>query len=239
MQTLEDLILADHPLWLMLWATGYFLTIYGVLAGAASGLAAWFGRPIERRARRAGQIADEIRYSLRSILIFGGGMAVPWGMFHVGLANISFASSPLRLGGDLVLLVLWNELHFYAMHRLLHQRFPKAHVLHHRSLTSSAFASYSMSVTEAVLLGSVMPMAMPFHDFSALALLLLPVWSLLINSLAHSNCNLFPKARDGSLLAFVRHHQCHHSYYHGNYAFLFPVVDRWFATGSSSQKGHA
>lgn len=236
MAVLESLLHADTPFGLMLWSTAYFLAIYCIFAGGSWLLALGLKRPIEQRLRRPGQLRVEVLASLRSIILFGVGMALPWALVRSGLASVDFSASPLRVAVDFLILVLWNDLHFYAMHRLLHERLPKAHVWHHRSVTASPFASYSMSLTEAALLGSVMPLIMPFHDFSAAALLALPVWSLFINSLAHSNCDLFPQAGDDGLLAFVRHHQRHHSSYHGNYAFLFPVLDRWMGTTSQRAK---
>jgi sterol desaturase/sphingolipid hydroxylase (fatty acid hydroxylase superfamily) len=240
MPILESLLHDENPLGLMFWSTAYFLAIFCLFTGFAWLLAKGLHRPIERRAYRPGQLRGELLASLRSILLFGFGMALPWALVRLDVVHVEFSPSPLRIVVEFVILVLWNDLHFYAMHRLLHERLPKAHVWHHRSVTASPFASYSMSLTEAVLLGSVMPLAMLFHDFSALALLALPVWSLFINSLAHSNCDLFPRAGDNGLLAFVRHHQRHHSSYHGNYAFLFPVLDRWLGTMSPrAQRGKA
>jgi Delta7-sterol 5-desaturase len=90
-----------------------------------------------------------------------------------------------------------------------------------------------MSITEALLLGSVMPLAMLVHDFSLLPLVLLPIWSICINALAHSNCNKFDGASEHSLLSLVRHHQSHHSRYSGNFSFLFIQLDRWFGTARS------
>jgi sterol desaturase/sphingolipid hydroxylase (fatty acid hydroxylase superfamily) len=116
------------------------------------------------------------------------------------------------------------------MHRLMHSQFKKIHAPHHLSISATPFTAYSMSPWEAILLGSVMPIAMLFHNFSLFSLALLPIWSIAINTLAHANSNIFPSASEHSLLGVIKHHQSHHSKYHGNYSFFFTQLDRWFNT---------
>lgn len=232
MMTVMMLITSTNPLPLLAWATGYFLLIYGTFAGLAWTLARIVDRPLETRAVDGSQIRTELLNSLRSIVLFGAGMLVPWSMIQTGLTTIDGDAGVTGIIAECLMLVLWNDLHFYAMHRLLHEKLKKAHVAHHRSVAATPFASYSMSATEAMLLGSVMPIAMLVHVFSIEALLFLPVRSIFINTLSHSNCNLFPWASEHSLLGFVRHHQTHHSRYHSNYGFFFGHLDRWLGTVS-------
>ncbi|MGB4812591.1 MAG: sterol desaturase family protein [Methylophilaceae bacterium] len=199
----------------------------------ALGIAKVVNRPISLKPLHANQIRKEIIQSLRAILIFGVGMLLPWLMLKKGFTSIIVEANVAVIFAEGLALIIWNDIHFYGMHRLLHRRFKKAHGIHHQSIASTPFSAYSMSITEAVLLGSVMPLAMLFHHFSLQALLFLPVWSIFINTLAHSNCNLFPKASANSLLGFIKHHQDHHSYYQGNYSFFFPQLDRWLGTSRS------
>lgn len=229
------LIISTDPLPLLAWATGYFLLIYGMFAGLAWTLAKIVNRPLETRAVDSSQMHTELLNSIRSIVLFGAGMLVPWSMIQIGLTAIDDDAGVARIIVECLALVLWNDLHFYAMHRLLHEKLKKSHLPHHRSIAATPFASYSMSATEALLLGSVMPIAMLVHSFSVEALLFLPGWSIFINTLSHSNCDLFPWANEHSLLGFIRHHQTHHSRYHGNYSFFFGHLDRWLGTSSHPQ----
>ncbi len=215
---------------LLLWAIVYFLLIYLLSARLVYLLTKFIHRPIEKRPVSATQIRTEFLQSLRSILLFGIGMIVPWLMLRHGISQLKLETSTMLILLELVVLVLWNDIHFYAVHRLLHSKLKWAHITHHKSVTSTPFAAYSMSMTEATLLGSVMPLAMLVHDFSLIPLVLLPIWSISINAIAHSNCNLFSNASEHSLLSLVRHHQSHHSSYHGNYSFFFNQLDRWFGT---------
>lgn len=233
MQSLMSLINANNPLPLMLWATAYFLLIYTTSASLVWMLAKWVNRPIETRIARPKQVRTEWLNSIRSIVLFGFGIVIPWWLIQLNIISIDAQPSLIKIILDCIVLILWNDLHFYAVHRLLHTKIPyvnlkQAHVAHHKSVTATPFTAYSMSATEALLLGSVMPTAMLIHDFSLLALILLPIWSISINTVAHSNCDLFPHASERSLLGLIRHHQNHHSRYHGNYSFLFTQLDRWF-----------
>jgi Delta7-sterol 5-desaturase len=233
MNRIDQLIAYPNPLPLLLWATLYFLTIYLLAAGIVYWLAKRINRPIEIKLVSAAQIVTELAQSLRSILLFGIGMIVPWLMVRYGISQVNLEASAMLMVLEFAVLVLWNDVHFYAVHLLLHSKLKSAHLTHHKSVTATPFTAYSMSITEALLLGSVMPLAMLAHDFSLLPLVLLPIWSIGINALAHSNCNLFDSASEHSLFSLVRHHQSHHSRYSGNFSFLFTQLDRWFGTARS------
>ena len=231
---LRTLIENSNPLPLMAWATGYFLLLYLGFGSAVALLARALQRPLAGEPIKPAQYTRELANSARSIALFGSGIVVPWGLVQLGAAGITYDASVSRIAAEVLMLVIWNDLHFYGMHRLLHTRlFKPAHATHHKSIVASPYAAYSMSTAEALLLGSVMPMAMLVHDFSVESLLLLPAWSITINTLAHSNCDLFPWAKNGSILHFVRRHQTHHSRYHCNFGFFFSQLDRWFGTASS------
>jgi sterol desaturase/sphingolipid hydroxylase (fatty acid hydroxylase superfamily) len=227
---LESILFSASPLQLVIWATIYFLVIYLIFASLTWCLAKLINRPIEKRKPSSAQVYKEIFNSLRSILIFGIGILIPWGMVKYNIAPLTNKLSVISIVIEMLILIMWNDVHFYAVHRLLHSKLKKSHVTHHRSISTTPFAAYSMSSWEAVLLGSVMPIAMLFYRFSIVSLVFLPIWSIAINTLAHSNCNLFPNASEHSLFNLTKHHQNHHSNYHGNYSFFFNQLDRWFKT---------
>ncbi len=230
-----NLLHANNVVPLIMAASAYFLLIYLLFSFLATLIAIQVKRPISTIPFASSQVRTEILRSIRSIMLFGAGMILPWAMLKFGFARISIDANLLTIILECVLLVLWNDLHFYGMHRLMHYQFRRAHGVHHQSIVSTPFASYSMSVTEALILGSVLPLAMLLHSFSLQALLFLPVWSILINALAHSNCDLFINSSANTLLGFIKHHQNHHSYYQGNYSFFFPQFDRWFGTEQTAK----
>lgn len=228
------LLNSNDYLTIIMVATLYFSVIYFVFTSFSYWLARAIKQPISHKPVSKHQIRTEVTQSLRSIAIFSAGILVPWGMIKTGLAGITLETSTMRIISDCIMLIIWNDLHFYIIHRVLHAKFKKAHGVHHQSVTSTSFAAYSISITEALLLGSVMPLAMLVYTFSLEALLLLPIWSIFINTLSHSNCDLFPKANPYSLLGFIKHHQHHHSHYSGNYSFFFGQLDIWLGTAQIS-----
>ena len=240
MHHLISLANSDNPLPLLLYAMAFFFLIYCTFAGMVFLFAKQVNRPIEKRLVTSRQLATELVNSMRSIILFGIGMIVPWLLIQNGYATIIAKVSNMQILLECVALILWNDLHFYIVHRLLHTQFNKpqfkwlnlkpAHITHHKSISATPFAAYSMSITEALLLGSVMPIAMLVWDFSAFSLLFLPVWSIAINALAHSNCDFFPHAAQRSCFGLVKHHQSHHSHYHGNYSFFFWQLDAYLGT---------
>ncbi|MBC7756743.1 MAG: sterol desaturase family protein [Bdellovibrio sp.] len=230
MNQISLLAYADNTLPFLAWAVCFFLSIYLLAASLVFVLAKTLNRPIETRPVSANQIFTEVVQSLRSILLFGVGMMVPWLMLRYNISQIKIEASAVTIALEFMVLVLWNDVHFYAVHRLLHSKLKWAHLAHHKSVTATPFTAYSMGIIEALLLGSVMPLAMLVHHFSLISLALLPIWSIGINALAHSNCNLFSSVSEHSILSLVRHHQSHHSRYSGNFSFLFNQLDRWFGT---------
>ena len=161
----------------------------------------------------------------------GVGAVLPWAFLHWGWASLAQDPGALQIAVEVVVLLVWNDIHFYANHRLLHTKaLRRFHQQHHRSLVTTPFATYSFHPLEAALLGNVILLPMLLHDFSFAALLSLPVCSLLLNNLGHSNYDYAPGVGHHHWLAASRRHHLHHACYHGNYGFLFNFMDGWFGT---------
>jgi lathosterol oxidase len=219
------------------WGLAFFTSIYLVLCGGNWWLtrhllpALGVGRRIDSKPLRDGQIRHELSLSALSILIFGIGTILPWGLLRLGWAQLAADPGPLRIALEMLVLLLWNDIHFYANHRLLHTRWLRRfHAQHHRSLVTTPFSTYSFHPLEAALLGNVILLPMLLHDFSFAALLSLPVMSLLLNNLGHSNYDFAPSAGHDHWLSASRRHHLHHTRHHGNYGFLFNFMDGGFGT---------
>jgi Delta7-sterol 5-desaturase len=213
-----------------------FLSIYFGIGALSEFLVTRFlprrarGRVLSSRELGAGQRGREIKSSLLSIALFGGfGVLTLFG-WRVGLWSVGRASPLVVL--ELLALVLWNELHFYAIHRLLHVQplYRWVHRHHHRSIRPTSWSTFAMHPLEALLLGSVMVLVMPFHEFSWPTLLLFPTVSLLLNNIGHMNYDALPEASDWHPLSGSRRHERHHQAVHGNYGFMLPLLDRLFGT---------
>ena len=221
----------------VLWGLSYFAALYIVLCGGTWLLtrhllpALGVGHAIECSRLPAGQIRREIGGSAVSIVVFGVGSVIPWWFLHAGWAGLASHPGVLRVVLEAAVLLLWNDVHFYLNHRLLHTRaLRRYHQQHHRSRITTPFATYSFHPLEAAMLGNVILLPMLVHDFSFAALLSLPFLSLLLNNLGHSNYDFRPHADADSWWAASRRHHLHHACYHGNYGFLFNFMDRWCGT---------
>lgn len=189
------------------------------------------GRRLDTRPLGPGQLRRELSLSASSVLIFGLGLIVPWGLLQLGWARLASQPGAVRVALEFALLLVWNELHFYACHRLLHTRpLRRFHAHHHRSIVTTPWSTYSFHPVEALLLGSVPLLPMLVHDFSFAALAALPVLSIALNSIGHSNYSFIPAGSTAVTRSPSYRHHRHHVSYHGNYGFLLSVFDRWFGT---------
>lgn len=215
------------------FASLYFLGVVGIwiLARLPLPLRLRGGR-LDQRPLRPGQLGREIWSSALTIVIFGIGLLAPWWLLHNGWARLAVAPGPAQVAAEVLVLLAWNEIHFYACHRLLHsQPLRRFHLSHHRSVVTTPWSTYSFHPVEALLLGSVMLPPMLVHDFSATSLALLTLGSIAINALGHSNIDFLPDAgRPRWWTGSARRHHLHHACYRGNYGFMMPWLDRWLGT---------
>jgi len=201
------------------WLTCFLLPALGI------------GRRLDARLLPRGQLRREFGASSLSILVFGTGLAVPWAMLQLGWARLAADPPVWRTLIEIGVLFLWNELHFYVNHRLLHTPWLRRfHGAHHRSHIATPFSTYAFHPVEAVMLGSVPLIPMLLHDFSFAALACLPILSIALNNLGHSNYEASRVAPARGWLGASRRHHLHHACYQGNYGFLLDVFDRWSGT---------
>jgi sterol desaturase/sphingolipid hydroxylase (fatty acid hydroxylase superfamily) len=218
-----------------LGGVAYFAAIYIAAALIAGGVRAALlssgrGRVLDPRAAPPGQVAREQRQSAVSILIFGVGLLLPWAMVVHGWADVHSTNPPLRVLLELLALLIWNDIHFYAVHRTLHhpQLLRHVHAEHHQSVVTTPWSTYAFHPVEALLLGSVLLPPMLVWSFTPLALALLPILSLTYNVIGHGNVRALP--RRWQWLSNAHDHHLHHACHRGNYGFLFTFMDRLFGT---------
>lgn len=200
----------------------WFTLIYGLIAGGA------FLFALDRLPElRRGQLRGELLLSAASILVFALQAVLLVWLLRRGLIHIGWQRSPWHLLWELPLLYLWNEVHFFAVHRLLHWRplYRAVHVWHHRSVVTTPFSAYSFHPVESFLLGAVMPLALLAHAFSPWALLGLTVISLLLNVSGHLPHERL-KPRFAFAGAHARFHNRHHREFKVHYGFSLPFADR-------------
>ena len=182
---------------------------------------------------RAGQQHKEVWQSMRSIFIFSlQGIAIQQGLVH-GWFKISYEFN-WWVVIQVIVLFLWNEIHFYGVHYLLHTRFMIKHVhwVHHHSKEPTVYSTFSFHWIEAFLLGTVIIFPLLIYPFQAAAIISLPIFSLIINLLGHCNYDLFSENNSGHVLKFSYRHSMHHKEGKGNLGFLLPWLDILFKTAS-------
>ncbi len=182
-------------------------------------------------AEKQGQRRKEILNSLSSILVFSLQAIAFQYLFAKGIFKVAF-DQPWACIWEIPLLFLWNELHFYAMHWLLHRRWLLRHVhrVHHWSVEPSAYSIYSFHWFEAFLLGTVIFFPLFFHNFQAYSLLSLPLLSVIVNLLGHCNHELSEAHNPAAFSKYTFRHSMHHKYGKGNFGFMFPWLDQLFGT---------
>lgn len=227
---METFFAALSPPEAFLYAVLMFVVLYGAICGAFYLYHEYLRRTepsrlIEPRPSTPAQRNKELLASFRSILVFGGVAVLNvWGVQH-GWFGLRFEFEWPRFLAESLALFVWNEVHFFLMHRLLHLAplYARFHLEHHRSLVTTPFSSFSFHLVEAILLGTVMPLAMLVHAFSIWSLLTLPVMSLLLNAAGHSNIRF-------AFFRFSERHADHHRLYTKNYGFFLPWMDRLLGT---------
>ncbi len=194
-------------------------------------------RRYQEKEFRSNQIQTEIRRSMVSILMFGLLSFALFEGLRSGFLKIKFEFSWPFFIAESFCLFLWNEIYFYGAHRLFHRKeLYRYHAHHHYSHIPSPFSAYSFHWSEGLLLGAVMPVIMCFYDFQILSLLTLPLMSIAMNVLGHSNVDFFPNKTMDHLLSFSKRHSQHHKMPHSYFGFFLPHFDRWLNTDKAERE---
>lgn len=234
----------------------FFVSFLTAFVGQSAGYFAvvgffWFvfwrwGHARFREARTApkrepfdGQIAYEVRHTLVTLLTgTGNAMAISalYAGGHTRLVADASGYSAASLVGIVLSTIAFNDLWFYASHRLLHHKrlFKYVHAVHHRSIVVTPFSSYSFHFVESAILGGwVLPMAM-LVPFPLPVLGALQGIGLANNVMAHLGYELLPRwwVRVPGLrwTNSATFHSMHHTEFRGNYGLFTRLWDRLFGT---------
>lgn len=176
------------------------------------------------------QLRFEIIHSFMSIAVFGIYGALIVLCYRNEVVHISFNNDYMVLVG-LIILAIWNEVHFYFCHRLMHTKlFLKIHQTHHKSHVVTPFSTYSFHPIESLIFGSVMILPMLLIDFEALALLIFPIYHLFFNTLGHSNVKLKKHHSGVKNIEISTQHNNHHTTYNSNFGFVTRIMDQIVGT---------
>jgi Delta7-sterol 5-desaturase len=234
-QTMDELkfnFVYTYPHWLLwLLVTFYFDLLYFGLGLLFQSVCKWLVKkgllniiiptPITSK-----QIKYEIKNSLVSIAIFGFSTIPIIYLIRGGYTTL-LIDTPLNIIIGLVILTVWNEIHFFVIHRIMHLPFfmQKVHYKHHASHIPTVYSVYSFHWFEALLLSTVPVSILWFANFPALAFALYPVVSLLLNFAGHCNYR-FGNGHKSEWVSIASRHNAHHSKGKKNYGFASFIPDK-------------
>lgn len=235
METLFDNLLYQYSyLALFGLSAAYFFLLYFVVGSLFLQVCKTLAQrkilhKIESREISRRQLTFEIKHSIQSILIFGLS-AIPI-IYLVRIDVIQLLPNTfINVLMGLAILTLWNEVHFYVVHRIMHLKFLMKHVhyIHHKSTVPTVYAVYSFHWVEATLLSTIPLTIVPFIPFSIVAVFIYPLVSILLNFAGHCNFR-FGDGKGISWRLFGTAHNEHHSKGRKNYGFALNFLDKLFS----------
>lgn len=234
LHTLSEFMLYEsHYGWIFGIVVFYFILIYGLIGQLFITCCHFLERknllqkitltPVSKK-----QIQQEIIYSLQSICIFGLLSVLLIYLIRIDYIQLLPNTIPQILWG-LLLLNVWNEIHFFVIHKTMHLPFFMKHVhqIHHKSYIPTIYSVYRFHWFEALLLGTLPLTIAPFISFSPLVFALYPICSLLINFAGHCNYR-FGDGTGASWKLLSSNHHSHHNKAKKNFGFAINLFDKIF-----------
>jgi len=196
---------------------------------------------LNTRPRRPQQQKREIAYSLLTSIIFsllGAGMMIAWQKGWTKVYTRWDDYPILWLPLSLLLFLLLHESYYYWLHRWMHrpQIYRWVHKVHHDSIATSAWTSFSFHPTESLLQSVVLLVllfVLPFHYVVIALVLVIMAITSVVN---HLNTEIYPQAFYenwfGKWWIGATHHSLHHAQFRYNYGLFFTFWDKWMKTES-------
>jgi ring-1,2-phenylacetyl-CoA epoxidase subunit PaaE len=193
------------------------------------------------------QLLRELKNSLLTIIVF---TAIDLFVFQDSMKTMETAtfkvySNFTEHGGIpyfifiTFLLFVVEDTYFYWMHKTVHspKLYKYIHKVHHESIDTTPFTSYSFHPIEAALEIVPMGLIMVIAYFFPVHILALVIWqflSIALNVLGHSGYELFPSFWNNYWFLKWKlpatHHNMHHERFNGNYGLYFIWWDRIMGT---------
>ena len=233
---------------MLLFTTTLFLIIFFRYLLLAS-LYDWWTRSSAEAAWRSGnrQFLRELKWSILSSAIFTVLSLFTFYLFQKGYTRIYTDIGEYGIMYFVVSIVLYlvlYETYYYWLHRWMHRPrvFRFVHKVHHESMDTSAFTSFSFHPLEALLQFIFLPVMVfffPIHYYALGAILILMTISAIIN---HAGVEIYPKGfyrhRLGKWIIGSSHHDLHHKEFKSNYGLYFTFWDKWMNTESKRYEEH-
>lgn len=191
------------------------------------------------------KIQHEIRYSLLTMLFFGGTAVFIFYLRTQGWTQIYLDFSAYGWGYfflSLVGLILLHDAYFYWGHRIMHHPliFKKVHLVHHVPTNPSPWAAFAFHPWEAIIETGIVPLAVVLFPLHPATIVVFLLYMTFLNVLGHLGFEMFPKGfLDHPVLRLhntTTHHNMHHRYFNCNYGLYFNWWDLWMGTNHPNYK---
>ena len=146
---------------------------------------------------------------------------------------ITLQSNPVLFIGLAAFLPFWQDLHFYAIHRISHWKplYKAAHYLHHKNTNVGPWSGLSMHPIEHILYFTrwIIFFLVPSHPIHMLYVMQRPA----INpSIGHTGFDqiVWNKETDRAMSIDSFFHYLHHRHFECNYGTSTVPLDRWFGS---------
>ena len=222
----------------------FILVRYFVLVGGAYKLL-WgqttFGKVLHDCNLPKGQISLEIKWSLVSSFIFAISGVVLGVLWQLNLSRLYLPFDQYSiwyLPISFIIYTLFHEIYFYLTHVWMHRSsvYKKVHYVHHLSVKTSPFASFSFHPYEAIVHAVFLPMMIlivPVHPVVIIFYLTFMTITAISNHLGKELISFtFIKKH------FIsgEHHSLHHQKMKYNYGLYYTFMDKIMGTEESSFK---
>ena len=184
-----------------------------------------------RRFTFGSQVLDNMFWSLASgvtiwtfyqILLF-------WSYANNYIPQTSFNSNPVWFLGLFFLIILFESVHFYVVHRLLHIKFfyKLFHHIHHRNTNPGPWSGISMHPVEHLFYFStvLIHFVIPSHPIHILFHFMIVTIGAVVG---HCGFDGFLINKKNKIALGHFHHQLHHRYFECNYGTIETPIDVLF-----------
>lgn len=129
---------------------------------------------------------------------------------------------------DLLYLNVWNEVHFFLVHKLMHVPFfmKYVHRVHHESRVPSVWSVYSFHWVESLLLSTVPLSLCIVYPLAPFAIAVYPLISIIFNFSGHCNYRII--ALKNTWLVMASRHIQHHKKVNVSFGFVSGLLDALF-----------
>lgn len=194
---------------------------------------------IQPRNAKRKDFIREILHSMQATFVFVGLVLLilktplrDYTQFYMSSTDYSMWWIPVSV----LLALIIHDTYFYWMHKTVHHPtlFKRVHLVHHKSVNPSPWASFSFHFFESLLEAMVAPIILLFIPMNIAALIIFGFVSFAFNVYGHLGYEIAPKWFRHSflfqLMVTSTHHNIHHAKFKGNYGLYFRIWDRIMET---------